>query len=320
VELGSGNYRSQSTTVPVNGAYILAEDQNGVGAQFGSSRNYFDYGSGVKNTIATTSENFVTAQGNFSTAEQGSLVSQQLTGVCNSSSGCTGNWGMQTSVNQYKLYPTSLGDYHGYDGTTDSTGRFFGSGGGGGVQGMSTLTGLPALWWTRSNSHSYNDRSMQIRTSDGGADYYTVHSYSYGFRPAGVLNLDQKWLNSLKELGIFKIGIIDAPFSISTTFQYVSFHNHYIGVMRTLKCYTVYRRCDCRLNATVLGFSWKREEGLIVLERVWGGSLNVLTRLASTIKTVSLGGATHPVGVRGVGAYRHQRGSIGSILCRSQTS
>jgi hypothetical protein len=113
VELGGGNYKSQSTKVPENGAYILAEDQNGVVAKFGSSKNYFDYNNG-KNTIATTSEDFVTAVGNFSTVEQGSLVSQQLTGVCNSSSGCTGNEGLQLSVQSYKLYPISRGDANAY--------------------------------------------------------------------------------------------------------------------------------------------------------------------------------------------------------------
>jgi hypothetical protein len=57
-------------------------------------------------------------------------------------------------------------------------------------------------------------------------------------------NLDQKRLNSLKELLVSKVGIVDAPLSISTPIQIVMFHNHYIGVTRTLNCSTVYRKCD----------------------------------------------------------------------------
>jgi hypothetical protein len=180
VELGSGNYKSQSTKVPENGAYILAEDQDGVGAQFGSSKNYFDYGSGVKNTIATTSENFVTAAGNFSTAEQGSLVAQQLTGVCSSSSsGCTGNSGIQTSINSYKLYPPSYGDY--FSGDQDSSiGKFVGT-----ANGRKVLTSTPSWYLMRSPSW-YADYDTRIISASGGGGGNLATSGSFGFRPAGV--------------------------------------------------------------------------------------------------------------------------------------
>jgi hypothetical protein len=186
VELGSGNYKSQSTTVPVNGAYILAEDQNGVGAQFGASRNYFDYNNG-KNTIATTSENFVTAQGYFSAAEQGSLVSQQLTGVCNSSNGCTGSLGVQTSINSYKLYPSSWGDIV-TSGVNVANGKFMTASSRTDAS-MRVSTTTPAEYWVRAVNETYNNEAEYFRASDG---YWADGSVaaSHGFRPAGVLNLD----------------------------------------------------------------------------------------------------------------------------------
>jgi hypothetical protein len=187
VELGSGNYKSQSTTVPVNGAYILAEDQTGASTQFGSSRNYFDYNNG-KNTIATTSENFVTAQGNFSTAEQGSLVSQQLTGVCNSSGGCTGSYGVQTSVNSYKLYPLGNADYLSYTSSYQS-GKFF-TASSSTVDGTKVSTTSPAVYWLRSPHYFTNDYAIYMIAASGDWNVTNYVSSSGGFRPAGVLNLE----------------------------------------------------------------------------------------------------------------------------------
>jgi hypothetical protein len=198
VELGSGNYRSQSTYVPLNGAYILSEDQNGVGAQFGASRNYFDYGGGTKNTIAQTSENFVTAEGNFSTAEQDSLVSQQLTGVCNSSSGCTGTRGIQTSINQYKLYPISYADFFG--GTSDSTIGVFG----GPQSGRRVSTASPPDYWLRSSPDGYNNYGSYVIISSGiWGSYYGT--YQDGFRPAGVLNLESAQCLPLANISVRKL-------------------------------------------------------------------------------------------------------------------
>jgi hypothetical protein len=200
VTLGSSGYQSQSTNVPVNGAYILAEDQNGVGAQFGSSYNYFDYGSGTKNTIAQTSENFVTASGNFSITEQDSLVSQQLTGVCSSSSsGCTSNFGLQTSINTYKLYPPSSADVYARTGTADSgcaDGKFWTKGTSTAciIQGAIVLTGASnSKWWTRSPSRD-SARANNLYATTGQAQYptggtYTDVNYGYSFRPAGVFHL-----------------------------------------------------------------------------------------------------------------------------------
>jgi hypothetical protein len=186
VTLGRGNFKSQSTTVPENGAYILAEDQNGVGAQFGASKNYFDYGGGTKNAIATTSENFVTAEGYFSTAEQGSLVSQQLTGVCNSSSGCTGSYGNLTSIGTYRLYPLSNADI--VNRTTQEDGEFFTSAGSV-AQGAVVATTNPNTVWTRSNDLGNPDNNKTYAghtTASGGVWNRSVVTAAYGFRPAGV--------------------------------------------------------------------------------------------------------------------------------------
>jgi hypothetical protein len=183
VELGSGNYKSQSTKVPENGAYILAEDQNGIGARFGESINYFDYGSGTKNIIAQTSENFVTAVGNFSTAEQDSLVAQQLTGVCNLSGGCTGSYGVQTSINSYLLYPVSYGDVA--SGGSTTVGEF-----GGPSSGRTVATGSPVYYWTRSPSFDYTACSPFVVASSGDIAHNYCSTVTYGFRPAGVLNLE----------------------------------------------------------------------------------------------------------------------------------
>jgi hypothetical protein len=170
---------SQSTVVPENGAYILAEDQNGVGASFGSSKNYFDFDSG-KNTIATTSENFVPALGNFSTAEQDSLVSQHVPGVCISSGGCN-NLGSQTSFFPYKVYPVSGGDL--FNGTgASSIGEF-----GGPASGRSVSTATPACYWLRSSTGvSYEAGAVVPGT--GAMAAKAVYDQC-GFRPAGVFHL-----------------------------------------------------------------------------------------------------------------------------------
>jgi hypothetical protein len=187
VTLGSSGYQSQSTTVPVNGAYILAEDQNGVGAQFGASRNYFDYGSGTKNTIAQTSENFVTTQGYFSTAEQGSLVSQQLTGVCSSSSsGCTGSYGVQTSINSYKFYPLSSADIISRT-SSYQNGKFFNALSTE-VDGARISTLDPRNYWTRSPDRADSGTIMSILNGNGNW-FGDSRDHTFGFRPAGVFNL-----------------------------------------------------------------------------------------------------------------------------------
>jgi hypothetical protein len=199
VELGGAGYKSKSTNVPVNGAYILAEDQDGVGAQFGSNGSYFDY-SGVKNTIATRSENFVTAVGNFSTAEQGSLVSQQLTGVCINSNGCASQQGTQTSVYEYKMYPISIADQSAGSGSASygTTGKFgrkiIASTGAEGWSDWGTPTQSPENWWTRSPSAgqaSGGTRGVCVSYANGTPCANFWETASYGFRPAGVLNLDQ---------------------------------------------------------------------------------------------------------------------------------
>jgi hypothetical protein len=191
VELGSGNYKSQSTTVPVNGAYILSEDQNGVGAQFGASRNYFDYNNG-KNTIATTSETFVTAVGNFSTAEQDSLVSQQLTGVCTSSSRCIGSNGLQTTFNSYRLYPMSNPDMMTRPAGTD--GKFF-TASSNIAEGAKVSTATPTGYRLRSSDdYNYVDAPL-VSASAGTWDFEDRIEYPRGFRPAGVLNLESVLLS-----------------------------------------------------------------------------------------------------------------------------
>ncbi|MDR2748799.1 MAG: hypothetical protein LBB10_02775 [Bifidobacteriaceae bacterium] len=182
VTLGSGNYTSQSTEVPENGAYILAEDQNGVAAQFGASKNYFDYASGSKNTIATTSENFVKDQGNFSTTEQDSLVSQQLTGVCNSSNGCSSYSGTGTSINSYKLYPPSFGDFYSGDGGPAPSGKFTSS--------MPVESRNPERYWLRSNSYYSANVAMSV-TALSGYWFGPATNLSHGFRPAGILDLNK---------------------------------------------------------------------------------------------------------------------------------
>jgi hypothetical protein len=187
VELGSGNYRSQSTYVPLNGAYILSEDQTGASTQFGSSRNYFDYGIGTKNTIATYSTNFAGSSANFSTAEQGSLVSQQISGVCNSSSGCTGSFGIQSSVNSYSLYPMALGDFINVD-SGDALGKF-----GGTAAGRSVSTGSPSTYYLRAPRNT-NASNAPFVYDSGGWSVNTV-STNRGFRPAGVLNLESVLLS-----------------------------------------------------------------------------------------------------------------------------
>jgi hypothetical protein len=130
---------------------------------------------------------------------------------------------------------------------------------------MPVETQSPTRYWLRSSDFYYNNHAMHVDPSSGHWAGSGVVDYSTdGFRPAGVFlenvticeelcfldklflfqreqvalqNLDQQYLNSLKELVAFKIGIVDAPFSISTPIQYVPFHNHYIGVTRTLNCY-----------------------------------------------------------------------------------
>jgi hypothetical protein len=194
VTLGANGYQSQSTKVPENGAYILAEDQNGVESLFGSSNNYFDYGSGTKNTIAQTSENFVTAEGYFSTEEQGSLVSQQLTGVCISSSGCNGSYGVQTSINSYKLYPMSSADvYYGITGSRQlSDGYFFTKDTvAGNMTGAKVSTATPVNYWLRSPVKDMLIYATDVFAGNGQWDISRLDGSegAYGFRPAGVLNL-----------------------------------------------------------------------------------------------------------------------------------
>jgi hypothetical protein len=184
-EIGTGAWKSQSTNVPVNGVYILSEDQNGVGAAFGTANNRFDF-TGGKSVIAGTSDNFVTSAGNFSTEEQAALVLQELSGVCNTSNGCTGNSGMQTTNYKYRLYPQSFGDMS-YNDSQDQNAKF----------GSTSHTDTPTInidYWSRSPGRLDSTHPIQYRP--GSHSWYSGNSYStaLGFRPAGVFHL--KTLNT----------------------------------------------------------------------------------------------------------------------------
>jgi hypothetical protein len=112
--------------------------------------------------------------------------------VCSlSSSGCTSDFGLQTSINTYKLYPPSSADvYYGFNiAETISDGYFFTKGTKGAAQpGATTLTTNPAYYWLRSPHYDYVAYAMVVKSANGDWDG-GIYGPS-GFRPAGVLNLE----------------------------------------------------------------------------------------------------------------------------------
>jgi hypothetical protein len=117
-------------------------------------------------------------------------------GVCNSSGGCTASLGVQTSINSYKLYPLSSADvYYGWNGSAQlSNGYFFSKGASARyMTGAITTTSSPTGYWLRSNGGDYTRDALRVDASTGEWNGTSVEGgIQYGFRPAGVLNLDQK--------------------------------------------------------------------------------------------------------------------------------
>jgi hypothetical protein len=188
VELGSGYFISQSTDVPLNGAYILSEDQTGASTRFGSS-NAWDW-SGGKSTLATYSTNFADNTANFSLAEQGSLVSQRLSGVCSLAGGCPTPSVARTSVGAYKIYPMAGADIFTGE-TVVSPGVFFTSDQAGKVVLTCPSVALQYRYWGRS-THYFNDVKIRVNTpySCGRENQEGFSDDTMGTRPAGVLNLE----------------------------------------------------------------------------------------------------------------------------------
>jgi hypothetical protein len=113
-------------------------------------------------------------------------------GVCNSSSGCSGSFGVQTSINSYKLYPLSSADvYYGWNGSAQmSDGYFFSKGTTARyMTGAITTTTSPTNYWLRSPGGS-SVRGSDVAIPQGSWYFDELVTDPYGFRPAGVLNLD----------------------------------------------------------------------------------------------------------------------------------
>jgi hypothetical protein len=203
--LGEAQYRGDTTNVPENSVYILADDQNGVGGMFSNGPltcvdpddqtamgcDYFDY-EGGKNTVAETSESFLTTPGNFLPAEQGALLPMYLNGVCTLANGCSNSRGFDISINAYKLFPMAVADVASRENVTYvRDGKFFNKAPSSYNSNAPVATTTPAYYWLRSPDEAthYSNYAMNIKASDG-TWYGDDTNKSFGFRPAGILNLN----------------------------------------------------------------------------------------------------------------------------------
>ncbi|MCI1643613.1 MAG: hypothetical protein LKI21_03555 [Bifidobacterium crudilactis] len=112
--------KSATTSVAANEALLWADDVVTAGFAFDTSyqpRNSFDSATGsYKSNLAMVSD--AVGSANYSSFEQGLLRSARLEGVCTAaqSSSCgSGSYTQQTdSVNDYKVFPLSIGDVRRY--------------------------------------------------------------------------------------------------------------------------------------------------------------------------------------------------------------
>jgi hypothetical protein len=225
VELGGDGFKGYSTAVPENSAYIVADDQDGVGGAFGAATgtsgctgtssaskpcDTFD-GQGYVSALAQKSLDYASDTSKYSAIEQNALVSTKLNGVCITLTGCEGDRGTAVSVGSYRLFPLAVADIKvRLTDTSTEDGRFFNSVSNNSNAPVATV--LPEYYWLRSpdNVTTFSGYAMNIKALDG-TWYGDDTDKSYGFRAAGLLDLNQVILTQKLENGSADGGV--APVS-----------------------------------------------------------------------------------------------------------
>ncbi|MDR2799277.1 MAG: hypothetical protein LBB07_01470, partial [Bifidobacteriaceae bacterium] len=197
---GIEGFKSHSTSVSENSAFILSEDQVST-TKFGeSAQNWFEKNNGtIKNTIAAAGESFLTGAGNFTNAEQNAILPKQLNGVCTGGAagyGCAdyANYGADTTVAGYKFYPLSFGDFAQIADLTDepcANGKFFSSSANCTIQNGDIPTSENDEYWMRSAER--DDTRVTISVSNVSGKIAN-RSFSYSplaYRPAAQIDLNK---------------------------------------------------------------------------------------------------------------------------------